>query len=204
MQAAESRPVAPRSRERSAVLVFGPFAFDTRTRMLARDGRELLLPPRVLGVLELLLERAGEVVPRQDLIDTVWKDAFVTDTSLAEAVSVLRQALGDDPQSPTFIQTSPPRIPVRRAGRKPESAPVPRRGGSASDTPSCHRRWRHRSFERRDPVRAARDRRGVAPHASTRPTIGPLVLPVPASGTSYAACTAVPSLLTARLTWSAW
>ena len=42
---------------------------------------------------------------RQELIDTVWKDAFVTDTSLAEAVSVLRQVLGDDPQSPTYIQT---------------------------------------------------------------------------------------------------
>src|SRR5262249_26586688 len=37
--------------------------------------------------------------------DRVWKDAFVTDTSLAEAVSFLRQALGDDPQSPRYIQT---------------------------------------------------------------------------------------------------
>ena len=59
----------------------------------------------MLGVLELLLQRAGDVVSRQELIDTVWKDAFVTDTSLAEAVSVLRQALGDDPQAPTYIQT---------------------------------------------------------------------------------------------------
>ena len=66
---------------------------------------EVALPPRVLGVLELLLDRAGDVVSRQELIDSVWKDAFVTDTSLAEAVSVLRQALGDDPQSPTYIQT---------------------------------------------------------------------------------------------------
>ena len=59
----------------------------------------------MLGVLELLLQRAGDVVARQELIDTVWKDAFVTDTSLAEAVSVLRQALADDSQSPTYIQT---------------------------------------------------------------------------------------------------
>jgi DNA-binding winged helix-turn-helix (wHTH) protein/Tol biopolymer transport system component len=98
-------PVAVAQRERLPSLVFGPFAFDTHTRLLTRDGQELALPPRVLGVLELLLERAGDVVPRQDLIDTVWKDAFVTDTSLAEAVSVLRQVLGDDPQSPTYIQT---------------------------------------------------------------------------------------------------
>ena len=84
---------------------FGAFAFDTHTRLLSRGGQEVALPPRVLGVLELLLERAGDVVSRQELIDTVWKDAFVTDTSLAEAVSVLRQALADDPQAPTYIQT---------------------------------------------------------------------------------------------------
>src|SRR3954467_1754239 len=84
---------------------FGPFAFDPRSRLLWREGTEIALPPRVLGVLELLIERAGEVVARQDLLDGVWKDAFVTDTSLAEAVSFLRQALGDDPQAPLYIQT---------------------------------------------------------------------------------------------------
>ena len=86
-------------------LRFGPFAFDPHSRLLWRDGTEIALPPRVLGVLEVLLDRAGEVVARQELLDRVWKDAFVTDTSLAEAVSFLRQALGDDPQSPRFIQT---------------------------------------------------------------------------------------------------
>jgi eukaryotic-like serine/threonine-protein kinase len=84
---------------------FGPFAFDPHSRLLWRDGVEVALPPRVLAVLEALLERPGDVVARQALLDRVWKDAFVTDTSLAEAVSFLRQALGDDPQSPTYIQT---------------------------------------------------------------------------------------------------
>src|SRR5690348_5071258 len=84
---------------------FGPFAFDPQSRLLWRDGTEIALPPRVLGVLEVLIERAGQVVARQDLLDRVWKDAFVSDTSLAEAVSFLRQALGDDPQSPRYIQT---------------------------------------------------------------------------------------------------
>jgi DNA-binding winged helix-turn-helix (wHTH) protein/Tol biopolymer transport system component len=86
-------------------LTFGPFTFEPGSRLLRRDGVELALPPRVLSVLEVLLHRAGEVVPRQELIDGVWKDAFVTDTSLAEAVSVLRQTLGDDAQSPSYIQT---------------------------------------------------------------------------------------------------
>src|SRR5829696_3569256 len=84
---------------------FGPFAFDRQSRLLWRDGAEIALPPRVLGVLEVLIDRPGQVVARQDLLDGVWKDAFVTDTSLAEAVSFLRQALGDDPQAPRYIQT---------------------------------------------------------------------------------------------------
>src|SRR4051794_21727131 len=98
---------------------FGPFAFDRQSRLLWRDGVEIALPPRVLGILELLIERAGQVVARQDLLDRVWKDSFVTDTSLAEAVSFLRQALGDDPQSPTYIQT------VHRRGYRFLMTPTP-------------------------------------------------------------------------------
>ena len=87
-------------------LSFGPFTFDPRLASPPpRGGTKSPSRRGSSGVLELLLDRAGDVVARQELIDTVWKDAFVTDTSLAEAVSFLRQALGDDPQSPTYIQT---------------------------------------------------------------------------------------------------
>ena len=94
------------------------------------EETEVALPPRVLGVLEALLRRPGEVVARHELLDQVWKDAFVTDTSLAEAVSVLRQALGDDPQSPTYVQTvhrrgyrfvAPVDADQGRTGIKPQS-----------------------------------------------------------------------------------
>jgi serine/threonine-protein kinase len=80
-------------------------------------------------------------VSRQTLIDTVWKDAFVTDTSLAEAISVLRQALGDNSQAPQYIQTvhrrgyrfvapvtAVPAIPAE-AGRPGESIREGIRGG---------------------------------------------------------------------------
>jgi DNA-binding winged helix-turn-helix (wHTH) protein len=99
---------------------FGPFVFDLSNQLLWRGDQEVPLPPRVVGVLGLLVTRPGQVVSRQELIDTVWKDAFVSDTSLAEAISFLRQALGDDPQQPSYIQT------VHRRGyrflRPPESA----------------------------------------------------------------------------------
>ena len=111
---------------------FGPFEFDRQSRLLWREGTEIALPPRVLGVLELLVDRAGQVVARQDLLDGVWKDAFVTDTSLAEAVSFLRQALGDDPQAPRYIQTVHRRgyrflAPVQEAAPKTGTVPVSKR-----------------------------------------------------------------------------
>ena len=87
------------------LISFGPFTFDARNGLLSNAGTEIPLPPRVIGVLGLLLARPAEVVSRQELLEQVWKDAYVTDTSLAEAVSFLRQALGDDPQNPQYIQT---------------------------------------------------------------------------------------------------
>ena len=92
-------------RPRPSTVGFGPFTFDRANGLLRHGVRELPLPPRVLGVLDFLVLRAGEIVPKQEIIDSVWKEAFVTDTSLAEAISVLRQALSDDPQAPTYVQT---------------------------------------------------------------------------------------------------
>jgi serine/threonine-protein kinase len=122
---------------------FGPFVFDPSNQLLWRGGQEVPLPPRVVGVLGQLVARPGEVVSRQELIDSVWKDAFVSDTSLAEAISFLRQALGDDPQQPSYIQT------IHRRGYRflqtphldtlasPERAPDPAsRGDRAGDRAS--------------------------------------------------------------------
>lgn len=86
-------------------IAFGPFVYDRSSRLLWKEHTPVPLPPRAVGVLGLLLERPGHLMSKQDLLSSVWPDAFVTETSLAEAVSYLRQALADDSQSPTYIQT---------------------------------------------------------------------------------------------------
>jgi serine/threonine-protein kinase len=86
-------------------LRFGPFRFDRANGVLTKDGVELPLPPRALGVLQRLLERPGAVVSKPALMDAVWPETAVTETSLTEAVSLVRQALGDDPQQPAYVQT---------------------------------------------------------------------------------------------------
>src|SRR4029079_16612650 len=89
----------------ATVVRFGPFRFDRANGLLSRDGAELPLPPRALALLSVLVERAGRVTSKQELLDAAWNGAYVTETSLSEAVSLLRQTLGDDSQRPSSIQT---------------------------------------------------------------------------------------------------
>jgi eukaryotic-like serine/threonine-protein kinase len=93
----------PAASRRAAL--FGPFRFDLTDRTLTRNGIEVRLPPRALLILAHLLERPGRIVSKQELVDAVWKDAFVGETSLTEAIGVLRQALGDAASDSTYIQT---------------------------------------------------------------------------------------------------
>ena len=83
---------------------FGPFRF-VPADGLWRDGRAVPLPPRALGVLTALIATPGEVVSKQQLMDAVWPGTFVTESSLLEAIGLLRDTLGDDRRQPTYIQT---------------------------------------------------------------------------------------------------
>jgi DNA-binding winged helix-turn-helix (wHTH) protein len=83
---------------------FGPFRF-VGGDGLWRGADQVALPPRAFGVLTRLLASPGAVVSKQELLDAVWPDTFVTESSLLEAIGLLREALGDDRKAPTYIQT---------------------------------------------------------------------------------------------------
>ncbi|MGE5836231.1 MAG: ATP-binding protein [Acidobacteriota bacterium] len=88
---------------------FGDATLDKRAGVLTRDGRAVPLEPRTFQVLCALVDRAGELVEHQTLIDLVWGGLFVTPHSLTEAISQLRRTLGDDPRAPRVIETAPRR-----------------------------------------------------------------------------------------------
>ena len=88
----------------SEVLRFGAFRF-TPGDGLWKYGQPVALPPRAIGVLTALLASPGTVVSKQRLMDAVWPGTFVTESSLLEAIGLLREALGDDRRHPTYIQT---------------------------------------------------------------------------------------------------
>jgi DNA-binding winged helix-turn-helix (wHTH) protein len=84
---------------------FGPFHVDRPAYRVTRDGAPLDLSPKLLDLLLHLLDNAGQLVTKEALLDALWPEANVTDNALTQAVSELRQALGDDASAPQFIKT---------------------------------------------------------------------------------------------------
>ena len=88
---------------------FGPFELDVRAYQLRRQGRAIRLERRPMDLLILLVERRGELVTRQEIIERLWgRDVFVdVDTGVSTVVWKVRAALRDSADSPRFIETVP-------------------------------------------------------------------------------------------------
>jgi DNA-binding winged helix-turn-helix (wHTH) protein/tetratricopeptide (TPR) repeat protein len=101
-------PSAPQDRR---LLRFGEFQLDVQSAELRKPGMTVRLPDQPFRLLLLLLERAGEVVTREEIRDTLWAaDTFVDfDTGLNSIVRKLRETLGDSAEHPGFIETLPRR-----------------------------------------------------------------------------------------------
>ena len=88
---------------------FGPFRLDASEQRLWREGGEVLLTPKSFAVLLALVERAGQTIPKDELMREVWPDSFVEENNLADNISTLRKLLGDDAREPKYIETVPRR-----------------------------------------------------------------------------------------------
>ena len=89
--------------------VFGPFRFDPRERLLLRDGNPIPLAPKVVETLSVLVENAGHLVDKDDLIKRVWPDTFVEEGNLNKNIFVLRRTLGQWDGAMEYIETVPKR-----------------------------------------------------------------------------------------------
>ena len=85
---------------------FGAFEVDLQARELRKRGLRLKLQEKPFQILEMLLEKPGQVVTREDLRKRLWPDIHVGfDRSLNTAINTLRRALGDSPDNPRFLET---------------------------------------------------------------------------------------------------
>jgi DNA-binding winged helix-turn-helix (wHTH) protein/tetratricopeptide (TPR) repeat protein len=91
--------------KRPGSYAFGRFRLSDDGTLLLDQGAAVAVAPKVLRTLLVLIEHAGQVVAKDDLIRAVWPDTFVEEVGLTRNISVLRQILGDDGQR--FIATIP-------------------------------------------------------------------------------------------------
>src|SRR5215470_13633120 len=86
---------------------FGEYTLDVVRGCLRTADRDIELRPKSFEVLRCLVENAGRLVTKDELIKTVWPNVVVTDDSLMQCVSEVRHAIADDGQS--IIKTVPRR-----------------------------------------------------------------------------------------------
>jgi adenylate cyclase len=84
---------------------FGSFVVDGGAYRLMKDGANIPLSPKIIDLLLFLAARPSVLVSKDELFNALWPDVAVTDNALTQAVSELRQALGDDPGNPKYVQT---------------------------------------------------------------------------------------------------
>ncbi|HTQ78762.1 MAG TPA: winged helix-turn-helix domain-containing protein, partial [Thermoanaerobaculia bacterium] len=95
------------SRNDRIVYEFDGFRADPVRRRLSRGGEVVALTPKAFSILIALLEKRGQIVLKEDLIQQVWPDTFVTEANLTQNISSLRKALGERANDPRYVVTVP-------------------------------------------------------------------------------------------------
>ncbi|MEH2561778.1 DNA-binding winged helix-turn-helix (wHTH) protein [Bradyrhizobium sp. AZCC 2289] len=120
------------------VASFGPFRLIAAERLLMKEDGPVSVGARALDILIVLIERAGDVVGRRELIDRVWPDVIVEEVNLRVHVANLRKALGDGRDGARYVTNVAGRgycfvAPVRHSAGSEPGLPIPRRGKSRHD-----------------------------------------------------------------------
>ena len=92
-------------------VAFDRFEVDLTSGRLLKNGRRIRLQPQPFRMLELMLQRPGELITREEVCRALWNsDTFVEfDHSLGTAVNKIREALDDSAENPKFVETLPRR-----------------------------------------------------------------------------------------------
>src|SRR5262245_48941459 len=84
---------------------FDDVRVDPRTFKVWRGDEPLPLEPKAFEALVFLINHRGRLVEKNELLDAVWKDTFVTPNALTRVIARLRRALGDDAREAKYIET---------------------------------------------------------------------------------------------------
>lgn len=86
---------------------FGPFRIDMERYLLLREEETIPLSPKVFETLLYLVQHAGQIAKKEDILNSVWPDTFVEESNLAQNIFLLRKALGEEKNQHRYIVTLP-------------------------------------------------------------------------------------------------
>ena len=86
-------------------VTFADCDLDTEARRFLRGGQAIHLSPKAFELLKTLVESRPRALSKQELLDRIWPGTFVSDASLARAVSEIREAVGEHSRTDGFLQT---------------------------------------------------------------------------------------------------
>ena len=95
--------------EKQGFYEFGPFRLDPAQQQLFEDGKPVSLTPKAFDTLLTLVRNHGRLVSKEELLQIVWPDAFVEESTLAQNVFRLRKLLGNGTADTLYIETVPKR-----------------------------------------------------------------------------------------------
>lgn len=87
------------------IYAFGPFELDTRVFELRHRGAVVAVEPQVFNVLAYLAEHRDRLVSKEELLEKLWPDRFVAETTLTSRLKAARKAVGDDGKAQNVIRT---------------------------------------------------------------------------------------------------
>ena len=88
---------------------FGPYRLNATERLLQRGSEPVPLTPKVFDTLLVLVENSGHVLEKNELMQQLWPDSFVEESSLTQNISLLRRALSEPDAEENYIETIPKR-----------------------------------------------------------------------------------------------
>jgi DNA-binding winged helix-turn-helix (wHTH) protein/tetratricopeptide (TPR) repeat protein len=140
--------------QEKAVFEFGLFRLNPAERLLQREQVPVRLPPKAFDALVLLVENAGHLLEKEELLRKVWPGTFVEESNLTQHISILRKALQDGEDGFQYIETVPRRgyrfvAEVRElsgiatdTGVLPDPAPSPQPSSGAGESVRPRHRFR--------------------------------------------------------------
>src|SRR5262245_50965362 len=113
--------------------------------VVMKEGQPVAIEPKTFDVLRFLIEHRDRVVMKEELLDVVWRDTFVTPNVLTRAIAQLRKAIGDDARESRYIETIATRgyrfiAPVAEASTAAAAAVAPEVPAAHASAPAS-RTW---------------------------------------------------------------